>query len=230
VIRDRFRFILFLIGVLVVFITTFGITHRDRRPPLYFAAENGDTNALAKYLAQGTNINAPVISYIYGVRTATLLHIAARKSQPNAVDFLLKNGADPNLTDYSGNTPLLAVINHGENADALRVVNALLKGRADPNLKSRNGYYTPLISAAMLSESKIVQALLISGADVRATNNLGQTALHYAANGEIAKLLIGAGANPTASAGGETPAQQAVKAKRLDALQVITNWLAITNR
>src|SRR5579885_2269089 len=88
--KALFRFFLFLVFLFVAVVVPFGIIHRDRRPQIYFAAEAGDTNALAKYLAQGSNVNTPITSYLYGGRTARLLTIASRKGQVGAVDFLLK--------------------------------------------------------------------------------------------------------------------------------------------
>src|SRR5690348_9407162 len=88
---------LLLVGAIVLF----AIVHRDRRPRIYFAAETGDTNALAQYFALGSNVNDAVVCYVYGHRTAPLLHIAVWSGQSNAVDLILRIGADPNLRDYS---------------------------------------------------------------------------------------------------------------------------------
>src|SRR5206468_78457 len=110
-----------------------------------FAAEGGDTNALAQYLALDSNVNDPVVCYLYGHRYAPLLHVAARSEQPEAVAFLLKNGADPNLLDSSGDSPLLCVIGRGEGQAGVGILQMLLKAGADPNLKSRSGFWSPLI-------------------------------------------------------------------------------------
>ena len=60
-------------------------------------------------------------------------------------------------------------------------------------------------------------------ASIRATNSQGLTALHYANNAEIARLLIAAGADRTNPTGGETPAETAIRLYHFGALTVITN-------
>jgi ankyrin repeat protein len=224
--RALVRILLFLGLLFWTAVALFFIVHRDRRPAIYFAAEGGDTNALAQYLARGSNVNDAVICYVYGVRTAPLLHIAASSGQSNAVRLLLKKEANPNLQDFSGDTALLAVIGRGENEAAVQVLRMLLKAGADPNLKSSSRFWTPLILSSDLGEAQIVRALLAGGADVHATNRQGSTPLHFAGNAEVARLLIAAGADRAARAGGadgETPADSAVRLGHFDALTVITN-------
>ncbi|MGZ4971386.1 MAG: ankyrin repeat domain-containing protein [Limisphaerales bacterium] len=213
---------LFLACLFVAAIVLFAVIHRDRRPRIYFAAESGDTNALAQYLALGSNVNTPVVCYIYGARTAPLLQIASGSGQPGAVDFLLKHGANPNLRDSMGDTPLLSVVGWKDEAhlDALRI---LLKAGTDPEFKSSSGFWTPLICAADLGNAESVKCLLSAGADVHATNSVGLTALHYAENAEVAKLLIAAGARRTNRAWTETPAEAARRLGHLSALSVLTN-------
>lgn len=228
--KALFRILVILGCFFAMVITIFVVTHRDRRPRIYFAAETGDTNAIGHFLAQGTNVNAPVVCYLYGGRTAPLLHIAAGHEKLEAVEFLLRHGADPNLLDSSGYTPLHCVIGRGENPVAVGIVQTLLKAGADPNLRSSSGFWTPLIHAADLGESEMVRVLLAARADIQATNSDGLTAIHYAENGEIATLLINAGADPTARLGGETPAESATRLGNFSALAVFTNAAAQTKR
>jgi len=224
--RELIRIFLFLGFLFIAAIVLFAIVHRDRRPRIYFAAESGDTNSLGHYLALGSNVNNPVVCYIYGHRTAPLLHIAASSGQPSAVDFLLKRGADPDLHAYSGDTALLSVIGRGESEPAIQVLRALLKGGANPNLQSSSGFWTPLILAADLGETQMVSVLLQAGATVHATNKDGSTPLHFAGNADVARLLIAAGADRAARTepvAGETPADSALRLRHFSALEVITN-------
>jgi len=79
---------------------------------------------------------------------------------------------------------------------------------------------------AAMGELDVAAILLGAGADVNATNNAGQAALHFADNPRIARFLIDAGADRNAHArGGETPAQAAARQGRLHVLKVITNEL-----
>jgi len=75
----------------------------------------------------------------------------------------------------------------------------------------------------------MVSILLAHGASVNATNHEGLTALNFAANAEVARLLLAAGADRTAHAGGETPAESAIRFGHVSALTVLTNTPTGTN-
>jgi ankyrin repeat protein len=225
-VKTLFQILLLLLATAVIL---FVVVHKDRRPRAYFAAEEGDTNAIAQYLASGNNVNDPVVCYIYGHRRAPLLNIAAGNGQLDIVSFLLKKGANPNQQGWRGDTPLICVIG-GSETGRVQIVEVLLKAGANPDLRSADGW-TPLIYAATLREPEIVSVLLAAGAHVDATDNDGSTALHYAGNAEVARLLIAAGADRNARltyvdrgiTNVVTPADSARKAGKFDVLAVITN-------
>src|SRR5262245_18779472 len=81
--------------------------HRTRADlKLCEALESGNTNFLQNYFVSGGNPNRTVQ---YGPKepfTAPLLDLAIRRGQLETVDFLLEKGADPNLRDWHGHTPL----------------------------------------------------------------------------------------------------------------------------
>src|SRR5690606_23814801 len=74
----------------------------------------------------------------------------------------------------------------------------------------------PLIHAAAIGSTEIVDTLLQAGADINATNTLKQTALHWAAvkgNETVARNLIKAGADITlVNDQNETPLEVAKRA------------------
>jgi len=244
--RALFRIFVLLGCLCVAAIILFAVVHRDRRPRIYFAVESGDTNSIAQYLALGSNVNDAVVCYVYGHRFAPLLGIAARSGQPNAVDFLLRNGANPNLPDSSGDAPLICAIRRGQNEVDLRTMQLLLRAGANPDVRSSSRYgWTPLIHAAVLRCTDMIRILVAAGADVNATDADGATPLHYADNAEVAQCLIAAGANRNASFTYVTPADQdhpfpvtntvtpadsAVRDKRFDVLAVLTNAQVQTNK
>lgn len=215
------------VAVLVMLVAN---AFRDRRPPIYFAAERGNTNQILQYLASGADINKAVLCYPAGRRHASLLHIAVEGGQLDTVGFLLNKGANPNQPDWEGNTPLVKAICRGQDEVGLRILKSLLKAGGDPNLKDSSKYgWTPLIWAADLKEPEMVKTLLDAGAHVGTTNSEGLTAIHFAGSAEVARILINAGADPRGRAGGETPAESAVRLGHIDALVVLTNAPFETN-
>jgi ankyrin repeat protein len=162
----------------------------------------------------------------FGRISAPLLDIAIKHGQFNELHFLLRNGADPNQPDWEGKTPLMWAIGQCDAPHGTRVqiLKTLLHANADPN-KSSTGYrYTPLLKAAESGDYEIVGVLLAAGADVKATNSIGFSALHLVPNAEIARVLIEAGADPTIrTTEGETPVDTAGRLGHFDALQVLTN-------
>lgn len=242
--------LLALVCLTITAIIFFAIIFRDKRPQVYFAAAKGDTNYIGQYLASGGDVNRAVICYPAGHRYAPLLDVAVENGRLDTIDFLLKSGAKPNQPDSTGDTPLMWVIgrigNHVPLGMRVQILKMLLKAGADPNLKASSEYnYAPLLEAASLGESQMVSILLAAGADVNATNKIGQTALHLANNAEAARLLIAAGANRDARytyvmpadrersasvTNVETPVESAVRKRRFDVLAVLTNGPAGTNR
>jgi ankyrin repeat protein len=105
---------------------------------------------------------------------------------------LLAAGANPNLSNTYGVTPLHVAI---ENA-ATSIVPVLLAKGANVNTPRANGE-TPLMTAARTGQTEIVSLLLAHHADVNAREKtFGQTALMWAAgNPAVVRLLIGAGAD-----------------------------------
>ena len=119
----------------------------------------------------------------------TALIIAIKRRDTPWMGFLLQNGADPNLTDREGNTPL-SVAAMNAFPDGVRVMLAVRAKVDDSNTRGE----TPLIKAVHMRDAQSVQYLLNAGADPDRTDNLaGMSARDYAArdirNGPIAKLL-----------------------------------------
>jgi ankyrin repeat protein len=101
------------------------------------------------------------------------------KNSLSVVDFMMKNGADPNAPGQNGKTALHLAAWLGTSA----FVPILLRGGADVNCKNWNGD-TPLHHAAKQGRCDIIEMLLAGGADVNAENNHRQLPLIHALNGK----------------------------------------------
>uniref|UniRef100_A0A803V7W6 Neurogenic locus notch homolog protein 1 n=1 Tax=Ficedula albicollis TaxID=59894 RepID=A0A803V7W6_FICAL len=124
----------------------------------------------------------------------TALHLAARYSRSDAAKRLLEASADANIQDNMGRTPLHAAVS----ADAQGVFQILIRNRAtDLDARMHDGT-TPLILAARLAVEGMLDDLINCHADVNAVDDLGKSALHWAAavnNVEAAMVLLKNGAN-----------------------------------
>jgi WD40 repeat protein len=113
--------------------------------------------------------------------------------EPGKVDEALSNGADPNLEDSVGATPLWVASGKG----GVGIVKSLLKAGAKVDAKSLGGS-TALWMAAQQGHLQIVKTLLSAGANVDAQDKFGGTPLQWAANNgheSIVAVLIEKGAD-----------------------------------
>lgn len=110
----------------------------------------------------------------------TALHLAAQSDHRNTVtDMLLRLGADLELRDAKGRTPLMIAIDGGNR----RVAEILLKAGADPNARNaqENGE-TALMIAARKGNSDGASILLAYKADPLLANKFNQTAAKIASD------------------------------------------------
>ena len=103
----------------------------------------------------------------------TLLHDAVRTKKTDAINILLKHGADINAQDNNGNTPLFTAIRRSANS---KVIDILLKHNADVNIANNAGQ-TPIFIAASRGHINTVEKLIESGADVNIKDADGETPL-----------------------------------------------------
>lgn len=120
------------------------------------------------------------------------------------IKTLLNNGADANITDIEGNTPLSVLIDEGikikkprDREFFLERLVFLLKFRVDVNAVDHEGR-TIFHKAVIANDIEVVEKLLSKRADLNIKDKQGRTALHHTqwkGNYKIARLLIAAGAN-----------------------------------
>lgn len=92
----------------------------------------------------------------------TALLFAAGMGNDDMVQRLLAKGAEANVTNKSGRTPLIAAV-QSTNPDARRVVEMLLEARADVNVRDKDGL-TPLQHAEKTGKTAIADLLRKAGA------------------------------------------------------------------
>ena len=154
-------------------------------------------------------------------RGETKLHIAVNGyPKIKYIKALIQAGADVNVKDKYGKTPLHSALTSESPFDA-NITDILIIAGADVNVKDKYGE-TPLHFAAKHRDTEVTTILLNAGANVNDQTNvkentwIGWTSLHFAAccnkNPEIITILIQAGGDINAQTKeGNTPLHIAAK-------------------
>ena len=155
---------------------------------IFDAIKNNDLRTIRSIIESD-----PKIINVKNLNGWTPLYQACQNDvQIDMLKYLIENGADVNISDNFGFSPLhsLAVIGYGGG------VALLLSNNADVNLKSFNKT-TPFHFACHNGHVNIVKLMLAHGADVSAKNSDGDTPLNFASKSgsrEILDLLLDSGA------------------------------------
>ena len=117
------------------------------------------------------------------------LHIVIKRGDEVYLRFLLQKGADANLRDGKGNTPLLLAVTLGQTG----MIPILTAAGANPNLGNSAGE-TPLIRAVQRRDVGMIRVLLNENADPDQADIIaGMSARDYAKqegrNPVVSKLL-----------------------------------------
>ncbi len=157
---------------------TFGKT------PLIYAIINSNFTLITTLIKYGANVNLPdkgnnfPLHYVFYYKNCDFYNI---------FKLLLDSGADPNVQNKQGETPLHLAIKYG----CIKIAQILLKYGANPDIQNRDGN-TPLHLAVKLENTAAVKILLKNRANPNITNFKGLTPLELAKiiqNREITKLL-----------------------------------------
>ncbi len=177
--------------------------------PLTTAAGHGNLDVVKILVENGANLEPGLCKRESCTnRGQTPLHSASWR-QPAIMECLIENGADPNVKNLDGNTPMHNVTW----SDSVRSVDILCNAGGNVNIKNNSGL-TPLMMAIKKNKTEIMLAFLENNADVSIADKSGKTALHYAAiagYGDIVDELIKNDADIHAKdKKGRTPAHFAV--------------------
>lgn len=153
-------------------------TGRDGQTALMLAALSGIPEVVAEVLKYHPDVNARDANMQTAVYFVTERKFyfdsdeeqeAHEKALAEVVRMLIKAGADPQLANKDGNTPL-------HNTEVPVIAEALIEGGADVNARNLRGE-TPLMKSYSEEELKV---LIHAGANITARDNEGHTAMQQA--------------------------------------------------
>ncbi len=150
----------------------------------------------------------------------TPLHYAALYGSPEAIDFLLKAGADPAARNQSGATPLVYA---AWSYDRTRLL--LEQNRSLINVATKEGVTPLLVASAAHGNVATVRLLLDKGAVLSAQTAEGEDALMRASasgDSDMVQLLLARGADAKlANKAGFTALQNATSVPDSERLQML---------
>lgn len=179
-----------------------GITFSEQK--FVESACSGDQGSVQLFIQAGMNVNLLAAPGKQDSVPKSVLHCAAIKGNVTMANALIKQGADVNLADEDGNTPLYYSAkntNSGrDNGNAgLDVANLLISNHVDLNKAGAAG--SPLIAAISSNNFELADMLIEKGANAKGTTKDGSTALitlvmQFRGASDVverAKLLVKAG-------------------------------------
>ena len=180
------------------------------------------------------NGHTEVVRYLVGLKDVDVnhkaddhfsaLHCAVDEKHPDVVEVLIAAGADIEIKDEMGCSPLLFASKQGDlSADALAVVKVLVKAGADVCATDNEGL-TCLAIAALLGHTEIVRYLTsLQAVDVNHKVD-DFSALHhavYSVHPDVVEVLIAAGADIEARDNGRSPLQMACSKEEIAVVKML---------
>ena len=189
--------------VVCLLVSTSAQTTDSGSHALFTAIERGATGDVERLLAEGASANAVDSDGVPALMTAALF------ADADMIELLLKRGADPNRTDESGATALMWSV------PDVNKVQRLLAHRANVNARSQTERTALLVAASYPGTVNLLRLLVEGGADLRAQDRSGATALSLAVRSsdiDVVRFLVERGLDP----GALTPAARRAGLARND--------------
>jgi uncharacterized protein len=206
-----------------VFVTSGAISIAEPVESLVKAASKEDLIEVAKLLQSGADANV-----VDRLTDLSALAAAAQNGNRDLINILLSAGANPNLTNKRGETPLMYL---GDNTTTDMIQQFLAAG-VDINARDKTGG-TALINLALNGSFDVTKQLIDAGARIEVEDDEGNTVLMSAAHNKDAQLLrylIKAGAKvDVRNHDGESAFTIAARSGRAETLKVLIDAGASLN-
>uniref|UniRef100_A0ABD2VRR7 Uncharacterized protein n=2 Tax=Trichogramma kaykai TaxID=54128 RepID=A0ABD2VRR7_9HYME len=138
----------------------------------HIACEFGCDYAVEKFLELGQDPD-----HLVPATGNSSLHLAVQYEHKKVVELLLRNGADPNLFNNIGLTPLRIICQRDDDDDGLAELFFKIGNKLQINAQDKNRN-TLLHAAIYRGHVNLIELLLRNGADPNPINKNGDTPLH----------------------------------------------------
>ena len=198
---------------------------------IYLLMNSEDVISLIKYATIGNNIkNINYLVQTLGIDvdtkdTNTMLHYAISYGSVEALNLLIKLGANINNTNSDFKTPLHYAIENNFNR-MVESIKILISSNANVDIKDKDGNTSLHLAVINSYKSKdyinIIYNLIRNNIDINILNNNNQNALNIAVennNTEIANILINNKSNLNNISSGYAPIHIAIKNNNMHILE-----------
>lgn len=196
-------------------------TPQPRAPHLHYAAFTGIEDVVEfLVISHSQNVKSRCLD------TKTALSVASQKGHSKVARFLLEHGADMEIRDSVGWSPLRQASSEGH----VEVIQLLLEFGADAEAKNQYNN-NALMFASARGHLGVVRVLREHGANVKARVYNNTTPLHFASEAGVAQILLQYEADADAREDdGWTPLHRTSKHNRVEVAKLLLQHSAEVNR
>lgn len=141
--------------------------------------KDNDQTAFLRLFENGLNVN------YQNSCGASILHVSTIMGSESLVTLLLSKGADPNVSNWQGETPAYMAAQWAEDDILIK----LLRAGASPNDFAGEFEFNPLMIAVLNKHYSTVEILVAYGAEPNLENDRGVSAISIARESSDIKLI-----------------------------------------